>query len=275
MSKTWLITGATSGFGRLVAGRALARGAHVIAVGRRGDLLAELASRAPADARVTPVAVDITAPDAEQTLRGAIDAAGGLDILINNAGYGLFGAIEQTGDAVARAILDTNVLGNLAVLRAALPALRASTGRIVQTSSFLGQLAWVSSGLYSASKAAVDLLSEALAQELAPTGVRVTIVEPGMFGTDFATASHIIAPDETYASTVGAFLTDFSKLPASAFGNPADVAEAIIAVVTMAEPPLRLARHRQHPGLPAVPAGRNGEVGDLHHGWGRPVSEEA
>jgi NAD(P)-dependent dehydrogenase (short-subunit alcohol dehydrogenase family) len=235
MAETWMITGATSGFGRLVAERALARGAQVIAVGRRGDLLARLTGR------VTPVALDITAPDAERTLSAAIDAAGGLDVLVNNAGYGLFGAVEQIGDAEARALFETNVLANLAVLRAALPALRAAKGRIVQLSSLNGQFAWASSGLYSASKAAVELFSEALAQELAPAGVRVTIVEPGVFATEFATSLRIIAPDEVYAPTVGKFLDDFAGLPPSAFGDPAQVADAIDAVTGIDEPPLRLA----------------------------------
>jgi NAD(P)-dependent dehydrogenase (short-subunit alcohol dehydrogenase family) len=234
MTNIWLITGATSGFGRLVTERALARGAHVIAVGRRASLL-------PSGPDVTPLALDLTAPHASETLREAISAAGGLDVLVNNAGYGMFGAVEQITDAQARAILDTNVLGNLAVLRAALPALRASKGRIVQISSLIGQFAWSGSGLYSASKAAVELLSEALAQELAPAGVRVTIVEPGTFATDFSTSAVVVPPDEVYAPTVGKFLTDFAALPASAFGNPSDVADAIVRLVSLDEPPLRLA----------------------------------
>ncbi|MEV6305628.1 SDR family oxidoreductase [Actinoplanes sp. NPDC051861] len=237
MSETWLITGATSGFGRLVAERALARGAHVLAVGRRADRLAELAS----GARVTPIALDITAPDAQSVLRTAIDAAGRLDVLVNNAGYGLFGSVEQISDADARALFDTNVLANLAVLRAALPALRAAKGRIVQMSSLNGQFAWASSGLYSASKAAVELFSEALAQELQPTGVRVTIVEPGVFATEFAASLNVVLPDDVYAPTVGRFLHDFSQLPPSAFGDPNRVADAVLEAVTMAEPPLRLA----------------------------------
>ena len=234
MTSTWLITGATSGFGRLVAERALAGGAHVLAVARRAELL-------PTGPNATPIALDLTTPDAEQTLAAAIATAGGLDVLVNNAGYGMFGAIEQTGPAEAKAMFDTNVLANLAVLRAALPALRASGGRIVQLSSFIGQFAIMASGLYSASKAAVELISEALAQEVAPFGVRVTIVQPGEFATEFGSSAHIVMPDEVYAPNVGAFLTEHAQLPPSAFGDPADVADAIIAVLGMARPPLRLA----------------------------------
>ncbi|MFE5813313.1 SDR family NAD(P)-dependent oxidoreductase [Streptomyces sp. NPDC056479] len=240
MPSTWLITGATSGFGRLVAERALATGSHVIAVGRRGDRLAELADRAP-HGQITTLALDVTAPDAEEVLAAAVQSAGRLDVLINNAGYGLFGSVEQIGADEARAIFDTNVLANLAVLRATLPALRAARGRIVQLSSLIGQFAWPSSGLYAASKGAVELISEALAHELAPTGAKVTIIEPGTFATEFATSLRVVAPDDVYMPTVGKFLTDFSELPPEAFGDPEAVANAIMDVTTMEEPPLRLA----------------------------------
>ncbi|MGA6228192.1 SDR family NAD(P)-dependent oxidoreductase, partial [Streptomyces umbrinus] len=243
MSSTWLITGATSGFGRLVAERALAGGAHVIAVGRRRDRLAELAELAESapHGQVTPVALDLTAPDAQDVLAEAVRSAGGLDVLVNNAGYGLFGAVEQVDADAARAIFDTNVLANLTVLRATLPALRAARGRILQTSSLIGQFAWPSSGLYSASKGAVELINEALAHELAPTGVKVTIIEPGTFATEFSTSLHVVAPNDVYLPTVGQFLTDFAALPPQAFGDPDTVADAIMAVAELDDPPLRLA----------------------------------
>ncbi|WP_330342398.1 SDR family oxidoreductase [Streptomyces sp. NBC_00557] len=240
MSSTWLVTGATSGFGRLVAERALTAGAHVIAVGRRGDRLVALAGQAPRG-QVTAVPLDITSPDAEEVLAAAVRSAGGLDVLVNNAGYGLFGSLEQIPAAEARAVFETNVLANLAVLRATLPALRAARGRIVQLSSLIGQFAWPSSGLYAASKGAVELLSEALAHELAPTGAKVTIIEPGTFATEFAASLHVVAPDDVYAPTVGKFLTDFAAQPPQAFGDPEAVADAIMAVTTMENPPLRLA----------------------------------
>ncbi|MFF3564690.1 SDR family oxidoreductase [Streptomyces sp. NPDC002574] len=240
MTSTWLITGATSGFGRMVAERALSGDAHVIAIGRRGDRLAELADHAPRG-RVTTIPLDITEPRAEQVIADAARTAGGLDVLVNNAGYGLFGSVEQIDADQARAIFDTNVLANLAVLRATLPALRASRGRIVQISSVNGQCAWASSGLYSASKAAVELAGEALAHELAPTGVQVSIVEPGIFATEFATSLQVVLPDDTYTPTVGKFLADFSALPPSAYGNAEKVVDAIMTVATMEEPPLRLA----------------------------------
>ncbi|SEG42533.1 Short-chain dehydrogenase [Actinacidiphila yanglinensis] len=240
MPSTWLVTGATSGFGRLVAERALATGAHVIAVGRRRALLDALAATA-APGRVTAVPLDVTAPDAEEVLAAAVRTAGGLDVLVNNAGHGLFGSVEETGAAEARALLDTHVLAHLAVLRAALPALRASGGRIVQMSSLFGQFAPPSAGLYAAAKGAVELIGEALAHELAPTGAKVTVVEPGVFATEFATSLRVVPPGAAYAPTVGAFLNDFAARPPESFGSPRDVADAIMAVVAMAEPPLRLA----------------------------------
>jgi short-subunit dehydrogenase len=136
--KTWLITGASSGFGRLLAERVATDGDHVIAVARREDRLRELAAD---HALVTPVAIDLTAPDVEQRIGAAIDAARGLDILVNNAGYGLFSPVEQTPDSEARAVFDTNVFAPLAVLRAALPSLRKNRGRVLQLSSMLGEVA--------------------------------------------------------------------------------------------------------------------------------------
>jgi NAD(P)-dependent dehydrogenase (short-subunit alcohol dehydrogenase family) len=240
MSSTWLITGATSGFGRLIAERALAEGTHVIAVGRRHDQLTELAEHA-AEGQVTIVALDVTAPNAQEVLTDTVNAAGGLDVLVNNAGYGLFGAVEQIDAEQVRAVFDTNVLANLAVLRATLPALRASRGRIVQVSSLNGQFSWPASGVYAASKSAVELISEALAQELAPTGVKVTVIEPGLFATGFMGSTHVVPANDVYAPSVGKSLAHFAELPPQAFGDPKAVADAVMALTTLEEPPLRLA----------------------------------
>src|SRR5262249_2411655 len=181
--------------------------------------------------QVIPLALDLTDDGAERALADAVGAAGGLDVLVSNAGYGLFGAVEQTSAEEARAIFETNVLAGLTVLRATLPALRASGGgRIVQISSLVGSFSWASSGLYAGSKAAVELIGEALALELAPAGVKVTTVAPGTFATDFATSAHVIAPDDVYAPTVGRFLSDFAALPPEAFGDPEAVADAVFAV---------------------------------------------
>src|ERR1700745_2236296 len=174
--KKWLITGASSGFGRLLAERVATDGDQVIAVARREDRIRE----PPADHdSVPPLAVDLTGPDVEQRLTTAIDAAGGLDILVNDAGYGLFAPVEQTPDGEARAVFDTNFFAPLAVHRAGLPSLRRNRGRVLQLSSMLGEVAWLGSGVYFASKAAIEVAMEGLALELAPIGVGVTIVAPG------------------------------------------------------------------------------------------------
>ena len=236
--KKWLITGASSGFGRLLAERVAGDGDQVIAVARREDRLRELAADYES---VVPLVVDLTAPDVEQRLGTAINAAGGLDILVNNAGYGLFSPVEQTPESEARAVFDTNLFAPLAVLRAALPSLRKNGGRVLQLSSLLGEVAWLGSGVYSASKAAIELAMEGLALELAPMGVNVTIVAPGIMATDFSATAHRVQPDETYAPTVGAFFRQFAAQPRGAFGEPSSVVEAILIAVAADEPPLRIA----------------------------------
>src|SRR6266436_546778 len=236
--KKWLITGASSGFGRLLAERVASDGDHVIAVARREDRLRELAAEHDS---VTPLVVDLTAPDVEQRLGTAIAAADGLDMLVNHAGSGLFSPVEQTPDSAARAVFDTNLFAPLAVLSAALPSLRTNRGSVLQLSSMLGEVAWLGSGVDSASKAAIELAMEGLALELAPVGVKVTIVVPGIFATDFAATSRRVPPDETYAPTVGAFFRDFAAQPREAFGEPSSVVEAILTAVAADEPPLRIA----------------------------------
>jgi len=236
--KQWLITGASSGFGRLLAERVATSGDRVIAVARRGDRLRELAADHDS---VSPLVADLTAPGIEETIGTAIDDAGGLDVLINNAGYGLFSSVEQTPESEARALFDTNLFAPLAVLRAALPSLRKSHGRVVQLSSLLGEVAWLGSGVYSASKAAIEMAMEGLSLELAPLGVKVTIVAPGIMATDFAATSHRVMPNETYAPNVGAFFREFAAQPPEAFGEPSSVVDAILTAVAADKPPLRLA----------------------------------
>jgi short-subunit dehydrogenase len=236
--KTWLITGASSGFGRLLTQRVATDGDHVIAVARREDRLRELAAD---HGSVTPLAVDLTAPDLEQRLGTAIDAASGLDILVNNAGYGLFSPVEQTPDSEARAVFNTNFFAPLAVLRAALPSLRQNHGRVLQLSSMLGEVAWLGSGVYSASKAAIELAMEGLALELAQIGVKVTIVAPGIAATDFAASAHRVQPNDTYAPTVGVFFREFAAQPREAFADPSSIVDAIQTAVAADEPPMRIA----------------------------------
>jgi NAD(P)-dependent dehydrogenase (short-subunit alcohol dehydrogenase family) len=235
MSRTWLITGASSGFGRLLSERVAASGDDVIAVARRDDRLDELAGRYPE--HISPVTLDLTSSQAGQMIYSVIGDAGGLDVLVNNAGYGLIGSVEQCDDAAVRAQFDVNFFAALTVTR---PALRLSQGRIVQVSSGLSELAAPGTGLYSASKSALGLASQALALELAP-GVHVTTIHPGHFGTEFVDSAHLVAPNEIYASTVGATIAAKSTLPPEAVGDPHVVIDAVLAVVNADQPPRRLA----------------------------------
>jgi short-subunit dehydrogenase len=234
MSRTWLITGASSGFGRLLSERVASSGDDVIAVARREDRLNELAAKHPE--HISPVALDLTSSQAGSTIYAVIRDAGGLDVLVNNAGYGLIGSVEQCDDAAVRAQFDVNFFAALTVTRTALSALRLSQGRIVQVLSFFSELAVPGTGLYSASKSALALASEALALELAPA-VHVTTIHPGRFGTEFVESAH----DETYTSTVGATISGEATLPPEARGDPNVVVDAVLAVVNAAQPPRRLA----------------------------------
>jgi NAD(P)-dependent dehydrogenase (short-subunit alcohol dehydrogenase family) len=184
--KTWLVTGASRGLGAHIAQEALAVGDRVIAAARNPG---HVRSRFPGvdPERLIPVALDVTdAARAAEVAQMAVERFGGIDILVNNAGRGLLGAVEEASDNEVRAVYETNVFGALNVLRAVLPGMRnRRSGHIVNISSVGGFVASTGWGVYNSTKFAVEGLSEALAQELAPLGVKVTIIEPGYFRTDF------------------------------------------------------------------------------------------
>ncbi|MFF0018573.1 SDR family NAD(P)-dependent oxidoreductase [Streptomyces sp. NPDC005374] len=238
MQKNWFITGASRGFGRIWAEAALSRGDRVAASARRPESLNPLVE-AYGDS-VLPLALDVTDRAAAfAAVQQAADTFGRLDVVVNNAGYGLFGMVEEAGEEQARAQLDTNVLGPLWVTQAALPVLRAQrAGHILQVSSIGGLAAFPSLGLYNASKWALEGMSEALAQEVGPLGIHVTLVEPGPYGTDWSGASAVhTEPIEAYdhvreARRAGA--------GARAPQDPAATAEVVLELVDTDEPPLRL-----------------------------------
>ncbi|MER6286142.1 SDR family oxidoreductase [Streptomyces sviceus] len=238
MKKTWFITGASRGFGRIWAEAALSRGDRVAATARRVESLKPLAD-AYGD-RILPLTLDVTDRAAAFTaVRRAADTFGRLDVVVNNAGYGLFGMVEETTEEQARAQLDTNVLGPLWVTQAALPVLRAQgAGHILQVSSIGGLAAFPSLGLYNASKWALEGMSEALAQEVGPLGVRVTIVEPGPYGTDWSGSSAVHTdPLAAYEPIREARR---SGAAARAPQDPLATADVILELVDTPEPPLRL-----------------------------------
>jgi NAD(P)-dependent dehydrogenase (short-subunit alcohol dehydrogenase family) len=240
-AKTWFVTGASSGFGRAFAEYALARGHNVVATARRVDALAEITAQGPD--RVLAVALDVTRPeDAQAAIDAAIARFRRIDVLINNAGYGLVGAVEETPDSELRAQMETNFFGAMNVIRAALPTLRAQcSGAIVNMSSLGGQLSVAGFSAYSASKFALEGASEALAQEVAPFGVKVLIVEPGQFRTGFAGAAlrHMPVLD-AYRDVVGSTRDFAHAMNGTQFGDPLKAAAAIEAALDAPTTPLRL-----------------------------------
>jgi NAD(P)-dependent dehydrogenase (short-subunit alcohol dehydrogenase family) len=238
MKKTWLITGASRGFGRIWAEAALRRGDQVTATARRVTDVADLRERF-GDA-VLPLAVDVTNPEqVQQAVEEAYAQFGRLDVVVNNAGVALLAATEEASDEQIRAVFDTNYLGMVRVLRATLPLLRRQgSGHIVGVSSGLGIGAMPLIGFYSATKWAVEALHEALAQEVRPFGIKVTIVEPGAYATDFGKSAKIADVLEAYAD----FRTKFiERLVHLERGDPEATAEAILRLVDTENPPLRLA----------------------------------
>lgn len=237
--KVWFVTGTSSGFGLEIAKQALDRGDAVVATARRPEKA--LTSLGGPQARLVVAPLDVRSEaEARSAVAAAVDAFGRVDVLVNNAGRGLFGAVEQTTVAEARAIFETNVLGVLAVTRAVLPVMRRQrSGRIIMMSSMGGFSAGAGFGVYAASKFAVEALGEALSEELEPFGIDVTIVEPGVFETGFGVSSSEMAsePIADYVAAAEAVDRYDDGEPA---GDPVDGAAAIVALADLPEPPLRL-----------------------------------
>jgi NAD(P)-dependent dehydrogenase (short-subunit alcohol dehydrogenase family) len=239
--KTWFITGASSGFGRAFADHALARGDAVVATARIAARLDDLVAQAPD--RVLALALDVNRPGAAQAaVEAAVARFGGIDLLVNNAGYGIVGAVEETPEAELRAQMETNFFGAVAVIRAALPVLRAQRrGAIVNISSLGGQLSFAGFSAYSASKFALEGLSEALALELAPFGLKVLIVEPGAFRTGFhGGALRHMPVMAAYGETVGKTREFAHGLHEAQEGDPRKVPAAVEQALAAERTPLRL-----------------------------------
>jgi NAD(P)-dependent dehydrogenase (short-subunit alcohol dehydrogenase family) len=241
MSKVFFITGSSRGLGREMAEAVLAAGHQLVATARRPEALAALAGRY--GPRVLPVALDVADPAAVQAAVAAgLAAFGRLDVVVNNAGYADLAAVEDVTLADFRAQLDTNFLGVVYVTKAVLPVLRAQgDGHIIQVSSIGGRLATPGLSAYQAAKWAVGGFSEVLAREVGPLGIRVTVLEPGGMQTDWAGSSmHIPPVSEPYQATVGLAARLHDSGGATALGDPAKVAQVVLQVAGLAEPPLRL-----------------------------------
>jgi NAD(P)-dependent dehydrogenase (short-subunit alcohol dehydrogenase family) len=238
VSKVWFITGASKGFGREWAEAALERGDRVAGTARRLETVDALVQQYP-DAFL-PIELDVTDREADAAaVRRAAEHFGRLDVVVNNAGYGHFGMVEELTEEEARGQLETNFFGALWVTQAALPILRAQgSGHIVQVSSIGGISAFPTVGIYHASKWALEGMSQALSQEVAGFGVHVTLVEPGGFSTDWSGPSASRSDElEAYADV----RTAASKRPSiSDPGDPHATRGAILKVVDAEQPPLRV-----------------------------------
>ncbi len=238
MSKVWFITGVSRGFGREWAIAALERGDRVAGTAREVSTLDDLTAEYPGT--FLPLHLDVTDRDADfATVRQAAQHFGRLDIVVNNAGYGHFGMIEELTEQEVRAQLETNLFGALWVTQAALPILRAQgSGHIIQVSSIGGISAFPNIGAYHASKWALEGFSQSLAQEVAGFGIHVTLIEPGGFSTDWAGPSAKRSTPNPAYDAVRA-LREKQRSERSV-GEPSGTREAILQVVDAEQPPLRI-----------------------------------
>jgi NAD(P)-dependent dehydrogenase (short-subunit alcohol dehydrogenase family) len=241
-SSVWLITGCSSGIGRHVALAALARGHRVAVTARNVSAIKDIVAEHPDQA--IAVALDVTR---REQVASAIEETesrfGGIDVLVNNAGYGYMAAVEEGEDEEVRAMFDTNYFGVVDMIKAALPGMRRrGRGHIINISSMTGLVANPPNVYYSSSKFALEALTEGLAKEVAPLGIRVTAIEPGAIRTDWSTRSmkETQQPIDAYSETVGARKALIKAAGSKFPGDPQRVAEAVVMVSELEEPPLHL-----------------------------------
>jgi NAD(P)-dependent dehydrogenase (short-subunit alcohol dehydrogenase family) len=236
---TWLITGCSTGLGRALAESVIGAGHNAVVTARDATKVADLADAAPD--RVLPIALDVTRPDqVGSAVQQAQERFGGVDVLVNNAGYGYRAAVEEGDDAEVRTLFETHFFGAVAMIKAVLPGMRARrSGAIVNISSIGATVTPVGSGYYAAAKAAVEGLSGALRGELAPLGISVTVVEPGAFRTDFAGRSLVQSATaiDDYAGTAGQRRKENDTMDGNQAGDPAKAGAAILTAVESSEPP--------------------------------------
>lgn len=239
--KVWLVTGCSTGFGLEIARLVLQRGDYLVATARRLDNLTEL--KPQVEGQLLSLQLDVTqAENVSRVVRATIREFGRIDVLVNNAGYGLTGAVEEASDEEIREQFDTNVFGTLRLTREVLPFMRSQGGGfVIAISSVAGLVSTPGMGLYNGSKYAVEGIFEALALEAAPLGIRVTIVEPGAFRTQFAgTSMKLTKSIAAYDATVGQTKRVFSTLTGNQPGDPVKGAKAIVDLADSEKPPLRL-----------------------------------
>ena len=240
--RVWFITGCSTGLGRALASHVLQRGYTAVVTARNPAQVSDIVAAHPTTARA--VALDVSVPrQISEAVTQAEQAFGRIDVLVNNAGYGYLAAVEEGDESEVRAMFETNFFGLVALTKRVLPGMRArGRGHIVNISSVGGFVGNPSSGYYNATKFAVEGLSEALSKEVEPLGIRVTVVEPGPFRTDWAGRSLKQArnPMDAYAKTAGARRAEIAGRSGKQAGDPQRAADAIIEAVESASPPLNL-----------------------------------
>ena len=238
----WLITGCSTGIGREIARAALEAGHRVAVTARNVDAVADFVDQFGDRALALPL--DVTDRDQITAAVGSVEKTfGGIDVLVNNAGYGYMAAVEEGEDAEVRKLFDTNYFGVVDTLKAVLPAMRARrSGHVINISSMTGLVANPPNAYYSSTKFALEALTEALAKEVGPLGIKVTAIEPGAFRTDWAARSmqESSTPIGDYDDNVGARKTLIKQFADHLPGDPRKVAEAVLMVAGLDEPPLRL-----------------------------------
>ncbi|OZI05305.1 short-chain dehydrogenase/reductase [Siphonobacter sp. BAB-5385] len=235
----WFITGCSSGFGQEIARQLLEKGEQVVATARRVETLQELGE----SENLLTLSLDITDLEAiNSAVSSAHERFGRIDVLINNAGYGLGGGLEEVSQEELRTQFDTNVFGTINVTKAVLPLMREQKKGYIQVlSSIAGLVSTPGLSMYNGSKYALEGIFESVAQEIRPFGIKVTIIEPGPFRTEFAGSSIKIAePLPEYAETAGKIRDYFEKTNGKQVGDPVKAAEILIGLADREEPPLRL-----------------------------------
>lgn len=243
MSKVWMITGSSVGLGRAIAGAALAAGHRVVATARNVTALNDLVSQYPERLLALPLEVG-SRPAWDAAIEAAVERFGVIDVVVNNAGYGALGSVENTPIELVRQLVDTNLIGAVHACQASIPVLRKQGhGHIILISSIGARIATPGAAFYYASKAAVSALAESFALEVAPLGVNVTAVEPGGMRTRFAepTSLKVVASDPVYAATVGETVSMMQSAQYSSYlSDPAGHAALVLAVAELAAPPVRI-----------------------------------
>ncbi len=241
MSKVWFVTGSSRGLGRNIVEVALEAGEMVVATARKPEQLQDLVERYGDQVRT--IALDVTNPEsATNAVKAAVEAFGRIDVLVNNAGYGDIASVEDVTIDDFKAQIDTNFYGVVYMTKAVLPVMRQQgSGHIIQVSSIGGRSGAPGLAGYQSAKWAVGGFSTVLTQEVAPFGIKVTVLEPGGMRTDWAGTSMTIPPiSKPYEQTVGAFVGFLKTIAGNEVSDPVKVAKVIIELIDIPEPPFRL-----------------------------------